>query len=424
MKKLLFTLVLISLVTLSNSQTIVVDGQKSDWATVPILSEPGVFPYAKVSVSNDSVYYMMEVKDIAANHFDYTLTDFMQAYIDADRNSTTGHKSGWLYTSAGIDYLTNNVINYFNNTADNSGWNFVWNWVPIDVSGNATIGEAGILKTNLTSISNQPVTSQIPLATNFGIGFTYKVTGGAENYLPTNDYNFANRNIYSVKPRTSVAVGTGTTSNLLSGNAYYHPFMNDVNINSYVDFQSAAWPTQNPLHWAAWAIDLNAASLCDLKFTRKCDDGGKVQFSLVDMATNLVVKTFPEIWYTVNADTFAEESLGQLDFTDVPLGKYMLKMNNNTTWSSNLKVEKITLTTSVTDFESVKILSNIKIWNKSNSIAVESDKVCDIAVFNSVGVQIAEQKNITSAYITLPKGLYLVVATSNGQHKSEKILIF
>jgi len=422
MKKLLFTLVLISLVTLSNSQTIVVDGQKSDWATVPILSEPGVFPYAKVYVSNDYVYYMMEVKDLAANHFEYSLTDFMQAYIDADRNAATGHHSTWLYTASGIDYLTNNVTNYFDNPSDHSAWSFVWNWAPIDVSGNATIGEAGFLKTNLTSISNQPVTSQIPLATNFGIGFTYKVTGGSENYLQTNDYNFANRNIYSVKPRTSVAVNT--TSDLLSGNAYYHPFMNDVNINSYLDFQSGAFAAQNPLHWAAWAIDLDTASKYDLKFTRKCDDGGKVQFSLIDMATNLVVKIFPEVWYTVNSATFAEESLGQLDFTDVPLGKYMLKMNNNTTWSSNLKVEKITLTTTVTDYETVKILSNIKIWNKSNSIAVESDKVCNIEVFNSVGVQIAEQKNITSANITLPKGLYLVVAASNGQQKSEKILIF
>ncbi|MDD5186087.1 MAG: hypothetical protein PHS84_12575, partial [Paludibacter sp.] len=83
-KQLFFTVLLMLASSLLNSQTIVVDGAKADWANVPVLTEPGVFPYGKVYVSTDSVYYMMETQDVTDKHFDYTLPDFMQAYIDAD----------------------------------------------------------------------------------------------------------------------------------------------------------------------------------------------------------------------------------------------------------------------------------------------------------------------------------------------------
>jgi len=101
----------------------------------------------------------------------------------------------------------------------------------------------------------------------------------------------------------------------------------------------------------------------------------------------------------------------------------MLKMNNNTTWSSNLKVERVTLSTIITGIEATKPLNNIKIWNQSNAIAVQSDKACDIVVYTCNGLQIANKMSITNININVPQGLYLVVATDNGQKKTEKVLI-
>jgi hypothetical protein len=49
---------------ISQSQVIAIDGNVSDWANVPILSEPGVFPYAKVHVTKDSVYYLLNTDTI------------------------------------------------------------------------------------------------------------------------------------------------------------------------------------------------------------------------------------------------------------------------------------------------------------------------------------------------------------------------
>lgn len=422
MKKSLSITFLLTLATLQlSSQIIVVDGDKTDWASVPILTEPGVVPYGKVYVTNDSVYYMMETQDVVDKHFDYTLADFMQAYIDADRSTSTGHVSDWFYTAAGIDYITSNVISYFNKTGTQQDWTFPWNWVPIDLVGNNVIGEAGFLKSKLLTVPGQPIASQIPLATSFGLGFTFKVGGQAENYTQPNDWNFSNRNLYSVKPRTITSVET--TAELLSGNAYYHPFMNDQNIDQYLDFQSAAWSAQNPLHWASWAIDLKKSTKFDVSFTCKCDDGGKIQFCLVDMATNQVVKTFPEMWYAVSASDFTVESLGQLDLTDVPVGKYMLKMNNNTVWAANLKVQKLTMNeSSLTDLLKTPT-NNVLLLTGANSLTIQSDKLCDVAVYTLLGVKVASLKGIINSDISLQPCTYLVLVATDGKEYSRKVII-
>jgi len=44
-----------------HSQDIVIDGNTDDWNNVPILSEPGVFPFAKVHVSSNSLNFMVQL---------------------------------------------------------------------------------------------------------------------------------------------------------------------------------------------------------------------------------------------------------------------------------------------------------------------------------------------------------------------------
>lgn len=45
------------------TQNIIIDGISDDWNNVPIMSEPGVFPYVKVHVSGDSLLYMMQLSE-------------------------------------------------------------------------------------------------------------------------------------------------------------------------------------------------------------------------------------------------------------------------------------------------------------------------------------------------------------------------
>ena len=198
--------------------------------------------------------------------------------------------------------------------------------------------------------------------------------------------------------------------------------MIDTDIDSYLDIQ-ATYPGHNPLVWASWAIEVDQAAVYDLKFTHKSADAGTVQFRLIDMATNQVTKTFPEVSYTASADAFAEESLGQLDLTDVPTGKYMLKMNNNATWDVLLKVQKLTLTSTVTANVSPMIWTNINLSTSSNSIILQSDKACDMAIYTTAGVLLAERKNTNDSSVELKKGLYLVVISLDGQTKLQKILL-
>ena len=42
--------------------------------------------------------------------------------------------------------------------------------------------------------------------------------------------------------------------------------MRDANIDQYLDFQSGAYATQNPLHWASWALNLVTPVIIMLKW--------------------------------------------------------------------------------------------------------------------------------------------------------------
>jgi type VI protein secretion system component Hcp len=182
------------------------------------------------------------------------------------------------------------------------------------------------------------------LSANYGIafGYYYSTNAGweASGYIPQSDANFAQRKSFSIKPRTEVSLST--SANFISGNAYYHPFMKDANIAQYLDFQSGASASDNPKQWASWALNLVTPGVYDLKMTTKSSDSGQAQLSLVNMSTNAIVKTFTAVWYPINA-TMTENSYGTIDLSNVPAGRYMLKLSTPSAWDTYLKVEKVSL---------------------------------------------------------------------------------
>lgn len=416
MKKLFTGFFMLSFVFI-NAQIITIDGNKSDWASIPILSEPGGFPYTKVYVTNDSVYYMIGVEDEADKRLNAGVSNYFVSYIDADRDPATGEKH-WTTPQTGNDYQLTNTFHFWSGSA------MVWKWHSIDTFGTALVAEAGFAKAKMLTIPDQPDEAKIPLSTNFGLGFRYKANN-TDQYLPAVDWNFAQRNTFSIKPRTELQLGGSSEIIFTSANAYYMPFMKDENIEQYLDFQSGSYSTQNPLHWASWAVNLTSPGIYNVKFTRKCDDGGKVQFFLIDMASNAIAFTSEEIWFQVNAADFAEQTLGQLDFSTVPTGKYMLKIKNNTTWGANLKIQELSLAGNV--FNNTNELNSVektfKFWSENNTLMFNSLKACDVTVYSLTGTKVFSATNTTDVQQTLVKGVYLIHIEVDGKEFSGKIII-
>ncbi|NDV46075.1 T9SS C-terminal target domain-containing protein [Paludibacter sp. 221] len=207
------------------------------------------------------------------------------------------------------------------------------------------------------------------------------------------------------------------------------PFMKDENINDYLDFQSGGYSAQNPLHWASWAITIPAKAKYDVKFTRKCDVGGKLEFYLVNIATNeQVFATTEEIWFQKNETDFAEQTIStQLDFSAIPAGNYMLKVKNNTTWGANLKVQKFTLENvspnPSTDISETDSRNKARVWNSNGKLMIESEGTYNVAVHSLTGEVVFTDENTTSTEANLAQGVYIVKLTIDGKNYSEKLII-
>ena len=112
MKKNYFLFLLMSCVVFSTYAQISIDGNMSDWNSVPILSEPRVYPSAKITSDGTSVFYLVSLD--AANIFNAGSGPGLESFVDVDFNSSTGQKSDWLYISSGNDYFIQglSVFNY------------------------------------------------------------------------------------------------------------------------------------------------------------------------------------------------------------------------------------------------------------------------------------------------------------------------
>lgn len=419
MKKhyLSFLLMSICILFSANSQ-ILIDGNMSDWNSVPILSEPGIYPSVKVTSDGTSVFFKVDLD--ASNTFNSTGGPGMESFIDADFSSATGLKSDWLYVSSGNDYFIQglSVFNYSGTPGANE-----WSWNSLSntpgnraFSGDVRTIEQKLLISDLTAM---------PLSANYSIAFGYYYstndTWSASGYIPQSDANFAQRKSFSIKPRTEVSLST--SADFISGNAYYHPFMNDASISQYLDFQSGATASDNPKQWASWALNLVTPAVYDLKMTTQSTGSGQVQLSLVDMATNAVVKTFTAVSYPLNA-SMTEDSYSTIDLSDVPAGRYMLKLSSLSILDTYLKVAKVSLSKSTATLgNNIKFDEFVSLKTNSNILKISVLSPAKISIYALNGKLVADYKNVTSINKELETGTYLVVVRIGEKHFSKKVII-
>lgn len=418
MKKNYFLFLLMSCIVFSVNAQILIDGNMSDWNSVPILSEPGVYPYAKITSDGTSVFYLVSLDE--PNIFNSGGGPGLESFIDVDFSSTTGQKSDWLYVSSGNDYFVQGLsVHSYSGTPGANEW--AWNWLSYTAENRAFSGDVSTIEQKLL-ISDL---TAMPLSANFSIAFGYYYSTNpnwdASGYLPQADFNFSQRKSYSVKPRTKVSLAN--TAEFTSGNAFYHPFMYDANISEYLDFQSGASAGDNAKHWASWDLNLVSPDVYDFKMTSKCTDSGQAQLSLIDMTTNEVVKTFESVWYPVNA-TMTENTYGTINLSDVNAGNYMLKLTSSSAWNTNLKVEKVTLSKSTTT------VAEIPENDKQVTIGVESKKLriatlnpVDIQIYTLNGIMISDLKQVHAVNKELVAGSYILKIRIAEKLISKKLII-
>lgn len=412
MKKILFYSLLASCIVFNAKSQITIDGTMSDWDNIPTLSEPGVFPMLKTTKDDTNLSVMVNLGSTESFVDRWQVID---VYIDTDNNAATGYKQ-WVYSASGVDYLAQGTDLYvFTGTAGSSSWSW---------------GSAGTVTRSL-SADLHAVEQSITIAdlTTPAIGTTYGITTpyynsewttGDPQFLPANDWNFSERKTFTVKPRTEVNLNT--TAEFTSGNAYYYPFMRDANIDQYLDFQSGAYATQNPLHWASWALNLVTPGNYNVKMVSSSTGSGKFQLSLVDVTTNQVVKTFTEAWYPANA-TMTENTYDSIDLTDVAAGKYMLKLMNPTTWDTHLKVQKITLDRIITSVSKLSADDYAKFIVQDKTLNVLADEVFDMAIYAIDGRLVDRFENINSISRELNSGVYIITIGVGDKSLNKKIMI-
>lgn len=418
MKKTILLFVSIFMVVTMKAQTITVDGNMDDWAEVPVLSEPGVFPYVKMHVANDFIFYNAGLESGTAG-FSNDSWYLVDIYFDTDNNATTGYKQ-WVYAASGMDYLQEGP-EFRNHTGTDGGWG--WNVLANTTRNCSADGnkmEGSIDKTLFTHATLGDVFHAAPRY--------YINNAGGELYFQPIDWNFGDgiRKGYAIKPRTIVSEDAQNKIELTSSNAYFMPFMKDTNIDDYLDFESGESSTDNPKHWASWAIDLKNPSTFSVSMTHQ-GGSGKVVFYLIDMASNAVVfETTTDIWYAEHTTFTEHAALTTLDFSAIPAGKYMLKIKNPTDWSVNLKVQKLVLTnTNPTPPTSQTLVNqnNVRVWNELGELMINSDEIRDITIYSLTGASVFSAESVRTARVALEAGAYIVKTTLGKETSIHKVIV-
>lgn len=322
MRKLFLLIPALALTLLANATapTITIDGDKSDWAEVPMLTEPGTWPMLKVlpaadaNLGTNALVYMMEHTE----DFDPTWAKYPTMYVDKDYDLSTApvtSSTNWQYTAMGVDYKAT------------TGAQVGDDWVsfPKAMSSNNKVFEIGVPATYITDLG-----SKFGFAMYYNSGAWYcpdRSEPAIQAFSPKNGF------LYKTRSFTTVA---GTT-NLTTASVYAHPSMGEV--GEYVDFglRDNGYDT---LRWAAFPIELTQPAVYDVTVNISSTNDWKFEFWLVDVATNAVVAHLDRKGGN-SADV--SKKLGTLDLTAIPAGKYMLKVMNKTAYSK-VKLNSIDLT--------------------------------------------------------------------------------
>jgi hypothetical protein len=379
------------------------------------------------NIIDNNLYRTKASTDANQQMFDPDAYHWLEVWFDSDFNQLTGMTlSPW--ESAGFDYLIQgtSLYNYSGPPgSDQWNWNLLWQYyIPRRMSSDNYSVEYSAGKYLFT---------EIPLLNKFGISVNpyYKGNNGTEkDFFPKKDNNFSSRKGYTVKPRTVVDIDSNLTSELVSGNAYFHPYMNSSNIDNYLDFQSGNDYTSNSTLWASWAINLIKPSIYKLRMNYQCSNNGRITLSLIDIKTNTISKIFIPTDYNTNM-LMSENDLGTLDLTTIPAGMYMLKLKASNT-NSFLKINKIILseiesnTSSITEDQRkshVDMSDMIDITIHKQSLKIVSEEKFDIRIFSLSGSMLHSYKNSSQIQINLVSGVYLIEFRKDECRFVKKIVI-
>lgn len=314
-KTLLFAATMFAAVTMS-AQTITIDGANSDWAGIPMLSEPGgesatvlkiVVPQDGMTLPDGAAYCLM----VTGDH-EQILAGYPVIYTDADNDNTTGTKP-WFLSTMGYDY-------------EMATWSTSSSYA---ASETGNIREMCIMKAAFSSV---PFSGSFGAWLTFNWGALYvpnspepsgdnwKWDQSAYHHLTVAPYTFADLN------GKFEAAKAYSTHQVLAPGASFN--------------MKVAGSANDTLLWASWTVELKTAGKYTVSADVTSSNSASVDLDLVDMATNAIVASFrsEDKWAPAGSAEY-----GEWDLSSVPAGKYMLKFSNHVAWSE-MVLSSITLT--------------------------------------------------------------------------------
>ena len=302
MRKFFFLIpaMIISMMVNATVPTITIDGNKSDWSEVPMLTQPGTWPMIKVlpaadaNLGTNALVYMVENTE----DFDPTWAKYPKAFIDKDYNLATDPAHYWAWEAMGVDYQ-------FTIGIEDNGWKDF----PVGITDNNKAIEVGIPATYLTDLE-----SKFGFAMYYNSGAWYcPLYSGPAISSPANGLLYKTRS-YTTLPGI-----------LTAANAFAHQSIGEC--TDFVDF-GLRDNGNDTARWAAFPIELTTPAKFDLTVNVSSSNSWSFEFWVVDVATNEVVQHIDNSGDISSSKTV--KKMGVLDLSSVPAGKYMLKVKNKT----------------------------------------------------------------------------------------------
>lgn len=349
-KTLLFATALFAAVTM-NAQTITIDGDNTDWADVPMLTEPGVSPVVKmivpqtgVTLPDGAAYCLMVTGDHEQIKAGYPVI-----YTDADMNASTKMEDLWICPAMGSDYqmATWSSGSLF---AENSG---------------KDIKEMAIMQSAFNGIA---------FSGSFGAWLTF---AWGQLYIPTDPvtenykWDEATYHPFLVKPYSFKNInGTLAASETFATHQALAPGASLDMTNGYANAV---------LMWASWAVELTKPAKYDITADITSANTASVDLKLVNLATNAVVASFT----SGDLNEGAAVNVGEWDLSAIPAGKYALKFSNHVEWSE-MKLNSITLTAQGgTGVENVSSQKDVQKIIRDGQVLI----IRDGKTFNALGAE-------------------------------------
>lgn len=322
------------------AQTITIDGDNADWAEVPMLTEPGVGPVVKMIVPQEGATLpegaafalMVEGEE------DYVKAGYPKLYVDADKNNATNLWGGsWYCPTMGEDYelATWSTGSLF---AENEGGTIHEMCIMQEAYEKPEFGFDG----TLWGVLNYPGDIYIPAATKY----EWK-----EFYRP-----------FIVKPTQYAYAELNGSHTATDVYATHSALAMEESLNMGVT--GASYDTA---FWAGWTVKLTQPAIYNVSANITASNQASMDLYLVNVISNEIVATF--IGEDIESPTGAT-AYGTWDLSEVPAGKYILKMKNHVPWSSvvfhsvTLSVEGQTtsLENTLVETTSKKVVENGQIY--------------------------------------------------------------